>query len=121
MEKASAFWKHQVWPQARTPATQAVSCHGTQPRKPVSLLTRKVRSSGVRTARSQGQVKRWTLPHVLLWPRDGRKVDTEGKKARQREVDEEEAQKMRTLVAAMREQLNCYEVFRCLAFPKATI
>ena len=36
-----------------------------------------------------------------------RKVDTEGKKARQREVDEEEAQKMRTVVAVMREQLNC--------------
>ena len=50
-----------------------------------------------------------------------RKVDTEGKKARQREVDEEEAQKMRTVVAVMREQLNCYEVFRRSAFPKATI
>ena len=36
-----------------------------------------------------------------------RKVDTEGKKARQRDVDEEEAQKMRTVVAVMREQLNC--------------
>ena len=47
-------------------------------------------------------------------------MDTEGKKARQREVDEEEAWKMRTLVATMREQLNCYEVFRCLAFLKAT-
>lgn len=50
-----------------------------------------------------------------------RKVDTEGKKARQREVDEEQAQKMRTVMAAMREQLNCYEVFRHSAFPKATI
>ena len=87
----------------------------------MSPLTRKVGSSGVRTARSQGQVKRRTPPHVPLWPRDGRKVDTEGKKARQREVDKEEARKMRTLVATMREQLNCYEVFRCLAFPKATI
>ena len=38
------------------------------------------------------------------------KVDTEGKKARQWEVDEEEAQKMRTVVFVMREQLNCYEV-----------
>ena len=87
----------------------------------MSLLMRKVGSSGVRTARSQGQVKRWTPPHIPLWPKDRRKVDTAGKKARQREVDEEEAWKMRTLVATMREQLNCYEMFRCLAFPKATI
>ncbi|XP_043344868.1 transcription initiation factor TFIID subunit 11-like [Cervus canadensis] len=51
-----------------------------------------------------------------------RKVDTEGKRGMQREVDEEEAQKMRTLVAAMsQEQLNRYQVFRCSAFPKATI
>ena len=51
-----------------------------------------------------------------------RKVDTESKRGRQREVDEEEAQKMRTLVAAMsQEQLNRYQVFRRSAFPKATI
>ena len=51
-----------------------------------------------------------------------RKVDTEGKRGRQREVGEEEAQKMRTLVAAMsKEQLNRYEVFRRSAFPKSTI
>ncbi|KAB0348315.1 hypothetical protein FD754_013172 [Muntiacus muntjak] len=51
-----------------------------------------------------------------------RKVDTEGKRGRQREVNEEEAQEMRTLVAAMsQEQLNRYQVFRSSAFPKATI
>lgn len=49
------------------------------------------------------------------------KVDTEGKKARQWEVDEEEAQKMRTVVFVMREQLNCYEVCCRSGFPKATI
>lgn len=36
-------------------------------------------------------------------------------------MDEEQAQKMRTVMAAMREQLNCYEVFRHSASPKATV
>ena len=63
-------------------------------------------------------MKRQTPPSVAKT----RKVDTEGKRGRQREMDEEEAQKMRTLVAAMsQERLNRYQVFHCSAFPKATI
>ncbi|XP_057566099.1 transcription initiation factor TFIID subunit 11-like [Hippopotamus amphibius kiboko] len=51
-----------------------------------------------------------------------RKADPKGKRPRRREVDEEEAQKMRTLASSMsQEQLDCYEVYRQSAFPKATV
>lgn len=99
MENASASGKHQACPQAQTSATQAVSCHGTQPRKPVRPLTRKV-----------GGLRRQNCPQPRAGEKEDsssrplaakrRKVDAESEKARQQKVDQEEAQKMRTLLAA---------------------
>nr|XP_054110772.1 transcription initiation factor TFIID subunit 11-like [Callithrix jacchus] len=50
------------------------------------------------------------------------KIDTKEKKEKKQKVDEDEIQRMQILVSSFfEEQLNCYEMYRRSAFPKAAI